>query len=74
MSKDELLGECNRIIDAGLRYVSLVLPRPPGRGETMRMCGRSGPRGHLMNYVEGRGSVVSFDAREVLRFIERSLS
>ena len=68
MSIDEMKSAC-RIGD----YVIFSLPGPPGRGDTLRLFGRSGPRGKVIctNQQTGR-STVRFRSDAVLREIENA--
>jgi hypothetical protein len=43
-----------------------------GQGENIRLCGKYGPLSEIIaNQVEGRGTVAYWDARKVLKFLER---
>ena len=65
MEIEELKQACNDAIDAGREAVILVLPKG------VRLCGRSGPIGELLSDA-GRGTVVRFKAKSVLRFLEKA--
>lgn len=69
MTVPELAAECQRCLDAGLKYVALVLPRPPGRSNRMRLHGRRGPLGELACVNNAGHSVVHFEVLDVLAYL-----
>lgn len=73
MKPMELALECKRVIESehGLRYVCLVVPGPPPRGERIRLdrtSRRKCPMGEVASWTE-KGTVALFDAVEVLAWL-----
>lgn len=52
--------------------MTLVLKRQSRRGERMRLAGRWGPLGHILAEPSDTESVVSFDAGEVLAWVQKT--
>lgn len=71
MEIDALRQACTETVERGGGAVMLVLPGPPGRGATRRMCGKRGPRGEIINVNRDGNSVCRFDAWAVLRFLDQ---
>lgn len=69
MEVADLKKQCQDTIDRGGGAVMLVLPGPPGRGESRRLCGKRGPRGEIINVNRSGDSVCRFSAEAVLKFL-----
>ena len=65
----ELKAELQRRAENGQRIMLTVQRRSEPRGETMRLCGKSGPKGRYVSFVRGDRYLGDFDASEVLRFL-----
>jgi hypothetical protein len=74
MTIDELREICQANLASGGDAVLLTFPLPPGRGYTMRLCGKRGPRGHIVSTNQHTGrTIVKFKASDVLRFIAKEI-
>lgn len=64
MTIDDLKQACRDAIDVGSESIILVVP-------STRLCGKRGPRGELICVNSECQNVVRFNAKSVLKFIER---
>lgn len=63
MKIDDLKAACELAISNGRDYIILV-------NRTLRLCGRHGPNGELLNETRG-GKTVRYKAQAILDFIKR---